>query len=140
MLRISPEEIDEAGIRAFACDCGTRRDRWRTSRKCFRRWVCLCLAEMKGACLSHDVKQREIIEVETLRHQQRILPRNNGETHLHPAEDCQKHEPSDENMGGTQDASHIGQLGCANRICGESGSLQKNTHTAPQCSTIQIKV
>ena len=32
-------------------------------------------------------------------------------------------------MGGTQDASHIGQLGCANRICGELGSLQRNKHS-----------
>ena len=33
-------------------------------------------------------------------------------------------------MAGTQDASHIGQLGCVNRICGESGSLQRNKHIA----------
>ena len=33
-------------------------------------------------------------------------------------------------MCGTQDASHIGQLGCANRICGESGSFQRNKHSA----------
>ena len=73
-----------------------------------------------------------VIEVETLRHQQSILPRNNGETHLHltSEEDCQKHDPSDKNMCGTQDASHIGQLGCANRICGESGSFQRNKHSA----------
>ena len=45
--------------------------------------------------------------------------------------DFRKHEPSDKNMDGTQDASHIGQLGCANRICGESGNLQRNT--APHC-------
>ena len=36
----------------------------------------------------------------------------------------------DKNMCGTQDASHIGQLGCANRICGESGSFQRNKHSA----------
>ena len=51
---------------------------------------------MQGACLKHEVgefvEQREIIEVETLRHQQSILPRNSGKTHLHPisTEDCQK--------------------------------------------------
>ena len=33
-------------------------------------------------------------------------------------------------MGRTQDASHIGQLGCANRISGGSGSLQRNKHSA----------
>ena len=49
---------------------------------------------------------------------------------LTSAEDCQKHDPSDKNMCGTQDASHIGQLGCANRICGESGSFQRNKHSA----------
>ena len=46
------------------------------------------------------------------------------------AVDCQKHDPSDKNMCGTQDASHIGQLGCANRICGESGSFPRNKHSA----------
>ena len=78
-----------------------------------------------------SVKPREIIEVETLRHQQSKLPKNNGETrfHLTSAEDCQKHEPSHKNIGGTQDASHIGQLGCANRIRGESGSFQSNKHS-----------
>ena len=77
-------------------------------------------------------KQSEIIEVEPLRHQQSTLPRNNGEAHSHltSAEVCQKHEPSDKNMDGTQDASHIGQLGCASRICGESGSFQRNKHSA----------
>ena len=73
-----------------------------------------------------------VIEVETLRHQPSILPRNNGETHLHrtSAEDCQKHDPSDKSMYGTQDASHIGQLGCANHICGESGRFQRKKHSA----------
>ena len=49
--------------------------------------------------------------------------RNNGETHLHlpSAEDRQKHDPSDKNMCGTQDAFR-----------------EKNT--APNCSTVQIKV
>ena len=31
-------------------------------------------------------------------------------------------------MDGTQDSSHIGQLGCEHRICGESGILQRNKH------------
>ena len=46
------------------------------------------------------------------------------------AEDCQKHDPSDKNMCGNQDASHIGQFGCASRICGESGSFRRNKHSA----------
>ena len=41
----------------------------------------------EGACLNHDigefVKQRETIEVETLRHQQSTFPRNSPETYLH---------------------------------------------------------
>ena len=45
----------------------------------------VCGIDRQSACLNQDVgefvKQREIIEVETPRHQQRILPRNNGETH-----------------------------------------------------------
>ena len=103
---------------------------------CTRR---VCGFNKQGACFNHDVgefvKQREIIEVETWRHQQIILPRNNGETHLHltSAEDCQKHVPSDKNMGGTQDASHTGQLGCGQKAF-------KETNIAPHCFTIQIKM
>ena len=69
------------------------------------------------------------------------ISRNNAEIHLHltSAEDCQKHEPFDKNMDGTQDALHIGQLCCANRICGESGNLQGNKHSAA-LFTIQITV
>ena len=61
-----------------------------------------------------------------------VLPRYKGETHLHltSAEDCQKHNSSDKNMCGIQEASHIGQLDCASRICGESGSFQRNEHSA----------
>ena len=33
-------------------------------------------------------------------------------------------------MYGTQDASHIWQLGCANRVCGESGSFRRGKHSA----------
>ena len=33
-------------------------------------------------------------------------------------------------MNGTQDTSHIWQLGCANRICGESGSFRRGNHSA----------
>ena len=33
-------------------------------------------------------------------------------------------------MLGTQDASHIWQFGCANRICGESGSFRRGKHSA----------
>ena len=82
MLRSSPEEIDEAGIRAVACDCGIGRDWWSTSRKCFSHGsVCVlhrrvCGFNKQGACLSHGVGEF-VIEVETLRHQQSILPRNN---------------------------------------------------------------
>ena len=70
--------------------------------------------------------------VETLRHQQSFLPRNNGETHLHmtSAEDRRKHDPSVKSMKGTQDASHIWQLGCAIRICGESGNVRRSEHSA----------
>ena len=63
-------EIDEAGIRAVACDCRTGRDWWSTSRKCW--WdesVCVLHKTspwtQQGACSNHDVsefvKQREII-------------------------------------------------------------------------------
>ena len=91
----------------------------------------VCGFNKQDACLSPDVGEF-FVEVGTLRHQQSILPRNNGETHLHltSAEDCQKHDPSDKSMCGTQDASHIGQLGCANHICGESGSFRRNKHSA----------
>ena len=45
------------------------------------------LESCEGACLSHDVgefvKQRETIEVETLRHQQSTFPRNSSEIILH---------------------------------------------------------
>ena len=70
--------------------------------------------------------------VETLRHQQSIIPRNNGETHLHmtSAEDRRKHDPSVKSMYGIQDASHIWQLGCAIRICGESGNVRRSKHSA----------
>ena len=33
-------------------------------------------------------------------------------------------------MNGTEDASHIWQRGCANRICGESGSFRRDKHSA----------
>ena len=33
-------------------------------------------------------------------------------------------------MYGTQDASHFWQLGCANRICGDLGSLRRGKHSA----------
>ena len=59
-------------------------------QKMVMRWV---IAESfgffkQGACLNHDVVEPcqpkgAFIEIETLRHQQSILPRNNGETHLH---------------------------------------------------------
>ena len=93
----------------------------------------VCGFNKQGACLNPDVgefvKQRKFIQVGTLRHQQSILSKNDGETHLHltSAEDCQKHDPSDKNMCGTQDASHIGQLGCANRICGVRKFSKKQT-------------
>ena len=70
--------------------------------------------------------------IETLRHQQSILPGNNGEIHVHltSEEDRRKHDPSVKSMDGTQDDSHILQLGCANRICGESGNVRRAKHSA----------
>ena len=75
-------------------------------QKMFLRRV--CGFNKQRACLNHDVGEF-VVEVETLRHQQSILPRNKGETHSHliSAEDCQKHDPSDKSMCGTQDASAI---------------------------------
>ena len=53
--------------------------------------IVLCNAisgRCEGVCLKYDVgesvKQRETIEVEILRNQQRTSPRNSSETHLHP--------------------------------------------------------
>ena len=80
----------------------------------------------------------ETIEVETPRHQQSILPRNNAQRLICirlPAEDRQKYDEDQvgrwvKSMYGTQDASHIWQLGCANRICGDSGSFRRGKHSA----------
>ena len=52
-----------------------------------------------------------------------------------PAEDRQKYDEDkvgrlDKSMYGTQDASHIWQLGYANLICAESGSFRRGKHSA----------
>ena len=52
-----------------------------------------------------------------------------------PAEDRQKYDEDEvgrwvKSMYGTQDASHIWQLGCASQICGESGSFRRGKHSA----------
>ena len=89
----------------------------------------VCGFKKHGACLNHDVgevvKQKEIIEVETLRHQQSILPRNNGETHLHPtlAEDRQTCYEAKvggwvESMYGSQDV-HIHSLVARTFFCAQ---------------------
>ena len=45
------------------------------------------------------------------------------------AEDRQKYDPCVKSMYGTQDASHIWQFGCVNRICGELGSFRRGKHS-----------
>ena len=105
------ENIQNVFMRLFQC---------KTQRSCtdvlYRR---VCGFDKQGACLNHDVGEF-VKRGETLRHRQSILPRNNGEIHLHLtfAEDRLKHDPSVKSMCGSQDASHIWQLGGANCIGG----------------------
>ena len=81
--------------------------------------------------------KRKTIEVETPRHQQSTFPRT-AQRLIYirlPAEDRQKYDEDQfgrliKSMHGTQDASHIWRLGCANRICGESGSFRRGKHSA----------
>ena len=52
-----------------------------------------------------------------------------------PAEDCQKYDEEKidrliKSMYGTQDATHIWQLGYVNLICGELGRFRRDTHSA----------
>ena len=88
----------------------------------------------EGACLNHDVgelvEQRDIIEVETLRHQQ-----SDSFTSGLPTEDRQKY--GEDNVGrlvksmyGTQYASHIWQFDHVNLICGELGGFRRGKHSA----------
>ena len=107
--------------------------------------IVLCNATSRsgeGACLNHDVgefvKQRETIEVETLRHQQSTFPRNSqrliyinlpGEHHQKYGED--KVGKLIKSMYGTQDASHIWQLDYVNLICGLLGGFRRGKHSAP---------
>ena len=78
----------------------------------------------KGACLNPDVgvfvKQRKNIEDETLRHQQSILPRNNGEPHSHLISTSGSVVVRTESV--------------------ESQEAFQETNTAPHWSTIQIKM
>ena len=119
---VHPEKVCEMGL----------------SVSCKRR---VCRFNKQGAWLNHDVgefvKQSAIIEVETLRHQQSILPRNSTETLYIKllSEDRQKDGEDKvgrliKSMNGTPDASHIWQLGCANRICGELGDFRRGKQSA----------
>ena len=59
----------------------------------YRRPV--CRLNKQGAWLKLDVgefvEQKKVIEVEMLRHQRSVLPRNNGETHSHLTRACVEH-------------------------------------------------
>ena len=94
-------------------------------QKMFMKWVCLCLAQDESV----DSTSKVLVSIMM---SESILPGTMERliSHLTSAGDCQKHDPSDKNMGGTQDASHIWQFGCANRICGEPGSFRRGKHSA----------
>ena len=51
----------------------------------------VCGFNKQGACLNHDVGEF-VIWHERLRYQSSILPRNNGETHLHLTRACVEHK------------------------------------------------
>ena len=73
---------------------------------------------------------------ETLRHQQSILPRSDGDTHLHLvfAEDRQKNDPSVKSMCGTRDASHIWLLGINVFVSSKDECFRCGKQT--QCRTV----